>query len=88
MTGRWPVDSEVAVTITGRVIHSNEHGLVMEYVGGCGLLTRTAIELRSPAVCVSVADGPTAEESAVRELAAQMVAEAGRHLPPSDVVLR
>src|SRR5688572_28971468 len=72
---QFPTGSEVSVTVTGRVAHSDQHGnLVVEYVGGNGFPDRFRVRADGPAVTVDAAEGPPLTEKARRERAARMVA--------------
>lgn len=76
----FPVGSEVTVTVTGRVVASDDRSVVVEYLGSVGMPTRDAFQRGSEAVTVAAADPPP-ELELVRRLRAAWLTARGCHDP-------
>jgi hypothetical protein len=71
----FPPDTEVTITVTGRVVYHDRHGgLAIEYMNERGWPDRVVVRTKSPSVGVTEATAPSGTELRARAKAAGIVA--------------
>lgn len=86
----FPVDSEVTVTITGRVVHADaqSRGLVVEVLNSRGFPDRIVIHLDSEGVAAGATEPATPEQVERRRSAYRRMADAFRIDPEEQASIR